>query len=77
MSGHADGAVIEVEWRCLTPSLWVGLCSDGVIGSIEIGRRCTATDGGGRVFGRYRRLEDAQAMLVLLHERGEVGPLSA
>jgi hypothetical protein len=67
----------QVEWRRLTPTLWVGIGTDGVVGSIEIGRRCTVTDGAGRVFGRYRALGDAQAMLALLAEQGRVGPLAA
>lgn len=66
----------HVEWRRLTPTLWVGIGAEGVVGSIEIGRRCTVTDGAGRVFGRYRALGDAQALLALLAEEGRVGPLA-
>ena len=64
------------EWRQLTATLLVGLAPEGVFGSIEIGRRFIATDGEGRVYGRYRRLEDAKAMLTLLRETREVGALS-
>jgi hypothetical protein len=67
----------QVEWRRLTPTLWVGIGHDGVVGSIEIGRRCVVTDGAGRVYGRYRELGDAKAMLALLAEEGQVGPLVA
>jgi hypothetical protein len=66
----------HLEWRRLTRTLVVGLAPEGVVGSIEIGRRCVVTDGAGRVFGRYRDLADAEALLVLLHERGETGPLA-
>lgn len=66
-----------LEWRRLTPTLVVGVGPDGVVGSIEIGRRCVVTDGAGRIFGRYRDLADAQAMLALLHDRGETGPLAS
>jgi hypothetical protein len=66
----------QLEWRRLTPTLVVGLAPEGVVGSIEIGRRCVVTDGAGRVFGRYRDLGDAEALLVLLHERGDAGPLA-
>jgi len=63
-----------LEWRRLTPTLVVGVSPEGVVGSIEIGRRCVVTDGAGRIFGRYRDLADAKAMLALLHERRETGP---
>jgi hypothetical protein len=63
-------------WRRLTATLLVGLAPEGVFGCIEVGRRFTATDGEGRVYGRYRRLEDAQAMLTLLRETRAAGALS-
>ena len=63
-----------VRWRQLTDRLWVGLIPEGVIGCIEVGRRCLVTDGEGHEFGRYRRLEDAKAMLAFLHREGAVGP---
>lgn len=66
----------ELEWRRLTPTLVVGIAPEGVVGSIEIGRRCIVTDGAGKIFGRYRELADAEALLVVLHERGEAGPLA-
>lgn len=66
----------QLEWRRLSRTLVVGLAPEGVVGSIEIGRRCIVTDGAGRIFGRYRDLADAEALLVLLHERGETGPLA-
>jgi hypothetical protein len=66
----------EVEWRALTPTLVVGVAEEGVIGSIEIGRRCVVTDGAGRVFARLRTLGDAKALLALLHVEGQAGPFS-
>jgi hypothetical protein len=66
-----------LEWRRLTPTLIVGVAPEGVVGSIEIGRRCVVTDGEGHVFGRFRHLADAEAMLALLHERCGTGPLAA
>ncbi|WP_375386811.1 hypothetical protein [uncultured Amnibacterium sp.] len=62
-----------VRWRTLTPTLVVGIAERGVVGSIEIGRRFVVTDGTGHVFGRYRRLGDAQAMLAFLVETGAMG----
>jgi len=73
-SGAAGDRMIE--WRRLTPTLVVGIASEGVVGSIEVGRRCIVTDGAGQVFGRYRRMSDAQAMLIALHAQGEIGPLA-
>jgi Tfp pilus assembly protein PilP len=66
----------QVEWRRLTTSLWVGIGPDGVVGSIEIGHRCIVTDGAGRVYGRCRRLDDAQALLTELVAEGQAGPLA-
>jgi hypothetical protein len=71
MSEHTVEGDFVVEWRCVTPTLWVGLGPDGVVGCVEVGRRCLVTDGEGRVFGRCRRLDDARALLGLLcRERG-------
>jgi hypothetical protein len=69
LSKHNDDGAPAIAWRRLTPTLWVGLDPDGVIGCIEIGRRCLVTDGEGHVFGRFRRLTDAQAMLALLYRQ--------
>lgn len=69
MSTLTDTDIPTIEWRRLSPTLWVGLDADGVIGCIEIGRRCLVTDGEGHVFGRFRRLTDAQALLALIYTR--------
>lgn len=85
MSGHVmqveqveqvEQVASVVEWRHPTAHLWVGIGPDGVIGSIEVWRRCVASDGAGFVYGRYRELADAKAMLEVLLEQGQVGPLA-
>lgn len=75
MGRHTSDEVDVVEWRRLTPQLWVGADADGFVGCIEVGRRYVATDGEGRVFARCRRLADAKALLAELRDERPLGPL--
>ena len=61
---RAAAAESAVQWRRLTSTFWVGRLDDRFVGSIEHGRRYTATDADGVVRGAYPRFDDAQTALL-------------
>jgi hypothetical protein len=53
-----------IEWRRQSPTLWTGRCSGYPVGTIELGRGFAAIDADGRLHGRYRTLQEAEAALT-------------
>jgi hypothetical protein len=64
MTALLPRAPSDVVWRRLRPQLWVGRADNEHLGTIERGRRFTATDTAGRMQGGYRSLQAAQAALT-------------
>jgi hypothetical protein len=72
----SDPHTEPVEWRRLSPRLWVGRRDGAPIGMIERGRRYTATDASEQVRGTFKTLALAQAALAGPARPPRVAPAS-
>jgi hypothetical protein len=59
-AGPAD----DVSWRALRTGLWVGRRDGRHLGTVERGRRWSASDAEGEPIGAFRTLREAQAAVA-------------